>query len=111
MYTEAQESGRFQMVRRTEGVSSTGILQRLANATQECANGNMSDPTLVTAQRLAAFMDSDNRRDIATARRVVYVCGTFDMLHEGDVEYLEKASTLGDYLLVGLHDGCGPIRP
>lgn len=35
--------------------------------------------------------------------RVVFTNGCFDILHHGHVEYLAKASELGDYLVVGLN--------
>lgn len=30
--------------------------------------------------------------------------GSFDVLHKGHIEFLEKAKQLGDYLILGLHD-------
>jgi rfaE bifunctional protein nucleotidyltransferase chain/domain len=36
-------------------------------------------------------------------RRVVFTNGVFDILHRGHVEYLEKARSLGDVLMVGLN--------
>jgi rfaE bifunctional protein nucleotidyltransferase chain/domain len=36
-------------------------------------------------------------------KRVVFTNGTFDILHRGHVEYLEKARRLGDILIVGLN--------
>jgi rfaE bifunctional protein nucleotidyltransferase chain/domain len=36
-------------------------------------------------------------------RRVVFTNGVFDILHRGHVEYLERAKSLGDVLIVGLN--------
>lgn len=35
--------------------------------------------------------------------KVVFTNGCFDILHRGHVEYLQKAKTLGDYLIVGIN--------
>ena len=35
---------------------------------------------------------------------VVYIDGSFDLLHIGHVATLKKAKSLGTYLIVGLHD-------
>jgi rfaE bifunctional protein nucleotidyltransferase chain/domain len=36
-------------------------------------------------------------------RKVVFTNGTFDIVHRGHVEYLTKARSLGDVLIVGLN--------
>jgi D-glycero-beta-D-manno-heptose 1-phosphate adenylyltransferase len=49
--------------------------------------------------------------------RVVFTNGCFDILHLGHVDYLEKARTLGDRLIIGLNTDSsvsrfkGPQRP
>ncbi|TAF74192.1 MAG: D-glycero-beta-D-manno-heptose 1-phosphate adenylyltransferase [Bacteroidetes bacterium] len=49
--------------------------------------------------------------------KVVFTNGCFDILHLGHVDYLEKASKLGDKLVVGLNTDAsvsrikGPTRP
>ncbi|MBI2603796.1 MAG: D-glycero-beta-D-manno-heptose 1-phosphate adenylyltransferase [Deltaproteobacteria bacterium] len=50
-------------------------------------------------------------------KTVVFTNGCFDILHAGHVEYLQKARSLGDYLIVGLNSDRsvrtikGPSRP
>ncbi|RMD98650.1 MAG: D-glycero-beta-D-manno-heptose 1-phosphate adenylyltransferase [Calditrichaeota bacterium] len=50
-------------------------------------------------------------------KKVVFTNGVFDLLHRGHVEYLQKAKSLGDVLVVGVNsDGSvrrlkGPQRP
>lgn len=50
-------------------------------------------------------------------KTIVFTNGVFDILHAGHVDYLEKARTLGDQLIVALNtDECvkrlkGPARP
>src|SRR3989338_5226180 len=39
----------------------------------------------------------------AKGKRIVFTNGCFDILHVGHVEYLKKARTLGDILVVGLN--------
>lgn len=38
------------------------------------------------------------------AQNVVYVDGSFDLLHPGHVAFLKAAKARGDYLIVGVHD-------
>jgi len=50
-------------------------------------------------------------------RKVVFTNGCFDILHRGHVDYLSKAKSIGDILIVGLNDDAsvtrlkGPERP
>jgi len=51
-------------------------------------------------------------------KRIVFTNGCFDILHSGHIKYLEKAKSLGDYLVVALNSdtsvkrlGKGPGRP
>lgn len=43
------------------------------------------------------------RRLRASRKRIVFTNGTFDILHRGHVEYLEKARRAGDVLIVGVN--------
>lgn len=50
-------------------------------------------------------------------KKVVFTNGCFDIIHRGHVEYLMKAKTLGDVLLIGMNTDAsvkrlkGPSRP
>ena len=68
------------------------------------------------------IMDLDTllewREDLrAKGRRVVVTNGCFDILHQGHVEYLFKARSLGDAMIVALNSDAstralkGPTRP
>ncbi|WP_299237653.1 D-glycero-beta-D-manno-heptose 1-phosphate adenylyltransferase [Sulfurihydrogenibium sp.] len=50
-------------------------------------------------------------------KKIVFTNGCFDIIHAGHVDYLEKAKSLGDFLVVGLNSDesvkrlKGPTRP
>jgi len=50
-------------------------------------------------------------------KKIVFTNGCFDIIHAGHVDYLEKAKSLGDFLVVGLNSDDsvkrlkGPTRP
>ncbi len=48
------------------------------------------------------------RRDSSV--RIAFTNGCFDILHRGHVEYLEKAKTYADYLVVGLNSDASVNR-
>lgn len=53
----------------------------------------------------------------AKGKRIVFTNGCFDLLHIGHIRYLEEASALGDFLVVGINSDSsvrklkGPQRP
>ena len=53
----------------------------------------------------------------ASGQRVVFTNGCFDIVHLGHIDYLEKARSLGDRLVLGLNTDAsvsrikGPLRP
>lgn len=109
MYSDAIEHGRFQMLKRTEGISTTQIIERLLRQ-QGLGSGceaEAMETALATTQRLGQFAaPADPEQGVkllTSAKHVVYVPGIFDLVHPGHVSILQHAAKLGDYLLVGLY--------
>ncbi|KAF9148765.1 Ethanolamine-phosphate cytidylyltransferase [Linnemannia schmuckeri] len=131
-YVKAQ--GRYLECKRTKGVSTTDLVNRMLLMTtlqqQEQDQGqgdravgdidggrtNSSRPeqqqqqqkkqqqheVLSTARKISIF--SRGNRDLQKGDRVIYVDGTFDLLHVGHIEFLKRAKARGDYLVVGVYD-------
>ena len=47
-------------------------------------------------------MHFSNNREPKPTDNVVYICGSFDLLHNGHIERLKKAKSYGDFLYVGI---------
>jgi ethanolamine-phosphate cytidylyltransferase len=47
-------------------------------------------------------MHFSNRREPKPTDKVVFISGSFDLLHNGHIERLKKARSLGDFLYVGV---------
>jgi ethanolamine-phosphate cytidylyltransferase len=130
-YDYPKKVGRFRMVKRTEGVSTTDIVGRMLT----CGKTNRLVREAVARQHkhmLRSFGSANSRdaRDSQTVpdvqrvsflptswrivqfasgtpapptAKVVYIDGGFDMFHLGHLAILRKAKQEGDYLLVGVH--------
>ena len=79
----------------------------------------MSHKTDIIRRKILSGPDLD--RWLAQARfknhKIVFTNGCFDVLHRGHVDYLARASELGDLLIIGLNTDAsvkrlkGPSRP
>eukprot|EP00439_Symbiodinium_sp_Y106_P063747 s419_g9.t3 len=109
MYSDAIEHGRFQMLKRTEGISTTQIIERLLRqqGLGSRSEAEAMETALATTQRLGQFAapadPEQGAKLLTSAKHVVYVPGIFDLVHPGHVSILQQAAKLGDYLLVGLY--------
>jgi len=57
------------------------------------------NPKIKTLPALKKILSGAKRRN----KKVVFTNGCFDLLHRGHVEYLKKAASLGDILVLGLN--------
>jgi ethanolamine-phosphate cytidylyltransferase len=110
-----KEANRFATVPRTKAMSTTNLIGRMlrlpkselppdvdiANVSQIAGTAASLHAYIPTTKRIAQF---SNSREPNRGDKVVYVDGTFDLLHPGHVSFLRKAKELGDFLVVGVHD-------
>ena len=47
-------------------------------------------------------MNFSNKKEPKSSDTVVYIQGSFDLLHNGHIEKLKKARSMGDFLYVGV---------
>nr|XP_054762994.1 ethanolamine-phosphate cytidylyltransferase-like [Lytechinus pictus] len=55
---------------------------------------------LQTSNKIIQFAEG---REPSPGDRIVYCPGAFDLFHVGHIDFLEQASKLGNYIIVGLH--------
>ncbi|XP_074647276.1 ethanolamine-phosphate cytidylyltransferase-like isoform X2 [Tubulanus polymorphus] len=122
-YAKLKEAGKFKVFKRTHGVSTTDIVDRILSMTtihhanvndraefDAVANGleqpsvcspfTVGTRSLVTSSRIFQFSSG---KEPQPGDRIVYTSGVFDILHMGHICFLEKAAAAGDYLIVGVH--------
>lgn len=61
---------------------------------------NITNPKfLATTRRIMHF---SNNREPKPTDKIVYIQGSFDLLHNGHIETLKRAKELGDFVYVGV---------
>lgn len=113
-YHLVKEAGRFKTIPRTQGVSTTQLVNRMLalSAKKDAAAGDEEKKEKVvspysgvsgfipTTRKLVQFLDG---RGVPTADdKIVYIDGGFDLFHVGHADILKKAKELGTYLMVGV---------
>ncbi len=111
-----RERGMLKEFKRTEGVSTTdttGKLLALAEAKMDNGNPEAASPALnklkqppkqqflATSKRISNFAPNKLPKEGDT---IVYISGSWDMLHWGHLKRMEAARQLGDFLYVGIWD-------
>ena len=105
---ELRNKGVYNEIPRIIGISTTDITGRILdlieNQEKQEVQKNIDPPNvkfLSTSQRLANFSNNKNPGPNDT---IIYIQGSFDLLHHGHLKRLEEAKKLGDYLYVGIWD-------
>ena len=70
-----------------------------ASKSEEMLNFTPNSSFLATTRRIMSF---SNNREPKPTDKVIYISGSFDLLHNAHVEMLQKARSLGDFLYVGV---------
>ncbi|CAG2230202.1 PCYT2 [Mytilus edulis] len=123
-YYLVKANGKYKECKRTAGVSTTDLVGRMLLVTKQhherdeekemdkekvadigkCSTAKSPytgvSQFLPTSNKIIQFADgkSPNPGD-----KIVYVAGAFDLFHVGFVDFLEKVSKEGDFIIVGLH--------
>eukprot|EP00762_Andalucia_godoyi_P005363 ANDGO_06825.mRNA.1 Ethanolamine-phosphate cytidylyltransferase len=100
-YKRIRDAGKFKLIKRTEGISTTDLINRMLRLSENRAHETENNSRLnATVRKIAQF--SGERRSAKKGDRIVYVQGAFDLYHAGHCDFLKRARALGDYLIVGL---------
>jgi len=107
MYNVARCAGRYLEIRRTDGISTTHLIDRMLSVAPNVQAVEFPlglECCALTARRIAAFSAQGRASvDEVPQGELVYIDGDFDMFHGGHVNVLEAARCRGAQLLVGVH--------
>ncbi|KAK7290413.1 hypothetical protein RIF29_04820 [Crotalaria pallida] len=118
VYAAAKKAGRYKEIKRTEGISSTDVVERILSSLKDpkvCEDHNGNDvrhqeESNSKGSRLSHFLPTSRRiiqfsngKGPGPNDRIVYIDGAFDLFHAGHVEILKRAREVGDFLLVGIY--------
>jgi ethanolamine-phosphate cytidylyltransferase len=126
-YDKIIAAGRLKVFKRTEGISTTEIIGRLLSCAKishletsespltsadyikkvtevkedDFSRAPIMSNFLPTSWRVSEFCNNKVPKE---NDKIVYIDGSFDVLHIGHIDILKKAKEQGDFLYVGLHD-------
>ena len=119
-YQEIIDAGKFKVVKRTDGISTTDLVGRMLLCTKTHHTGSVDDAAsatsavvdaaashhmryLTTGRKIAQF---SNNRSPGPKDLVVYIDGSFDLFHIGHMRVLQQAKNL--LSPAGMHDSLTP---
>lgn len=98
-YGEIKKNNMFEEFDRTLYMSTTDLIGRMLRRVPNCESRLIGEEKIY----LENLRDLFKKNNIQRKGKIIYVDGTFDLLHVGNASFLEKAKAEGDYLIVGLH--------
>lgn len=96
VYAAVKEAGMYREVNRTPSVSTTDLLGRILGTRPTVPSAG------INLRQITQFA-ADCQLPPPTGT-IVYIDGTFDMVHVGHLAALQAARNHGDHLIVGVHD-------
>lgn len=121
-YHLVKTAKQYKECKRTEGISTTDLVGRMLLVTKtHHQNKDEIDPAsvgeisqgpssrspwtgvsqfLTTSRKIIQFAEG---REPKPGDKIIYVAGAFDLFHVGLLDFLEKVSAEGDFIIVGLH--------
>ncbi|CCW70587.1 unnamed protein product [Phytomonas sp. Hart1] len=114
-YQEIIDAGKFKVVKRTEGISTTDLVGRMLLCTKAHMLNSLDDVDvesanpeairtfhyLTTSRKIVQF---SNNRVPNKDDKIIYIDGSFDLFHVGHIRVLKKARALGNYLIAGIYE-------
>lgn len=91
IYTPFMNIGKYREYKRTQGISTTDITDRILNLDNpeffrvdidKDQSQNRAKKFHATISKIVQFFDDRSINKFATGKKVVYVCGTFDVLRK-----------------------------
>ncbi|KAJ8683917.1 hypothetical protein QAD02_019709 [Eretmocerus hayati] len=117
-YHLVKEAGRYKQVKRTAGISTTNLVNRVLETAKRDVKEGESSESQESAPRIVSKSPYTGSKFLATTKkiiqisnntepkegdRIIYVDGAFDLFHVGHLDFLEAAKKEGDFLIVGLY--------
>lgn len=115
-YRFVKAAGRYRECQRTIGVSTTDLVERMLEATNNNNNNDFCNEKtkrpdtpcsrvsrfLPSTRKIVEFASPNGHQGPKQGDKIVYVAGAFDIFHVAHVDFLEQVSRQGDYIIVGI---------